>query len=50
MNAVASAIEHADTLPKLFLARYREYGDNKIAMMEKDRGIWQTIIWKEHYE
>ena len=41
--------ESLDTLPKNLLAGYRKYGDRKIAMRQKDRGIWRPFSWKESY-
>ncbi len=39
-----------DTLPKSLLASYRKYGDRKVAMRQKDLGIWRSYTWKESYE
>ena len=35
-----------DTLPKLLVANARKFGD-KVALREKEFGIWQTITWEE---
>ena len=43
-------MEVADTTPKLFLQQYKKYGDKKIAVVQKDYGIWQPYAWKEQYE
>lgn len=43
-------MEKADTIPKLFLQQYKKYGDKKIAVVQKDFGIWQPYTWKEQYE
>jgi len=43
-------MEAADTVPKLFLQQYKKYGDNKLAVVQKDYGIWQPYAWKEQYE
>jgi len=43
-------MEAADTIPKLFLQQYKKYGDQKIAVVQKDFGIWQPYTWKEQYE
>lgn len=40
-------LEGCDTLPKLFRYRVREFGD-KVAMREKDLGIWRAISWNEY--
>jgi long-chain acyl-CoA synthetase len=39
----------ADTLPKNFLARVREYGD-RVAMRKKRYGIWQEYTWNDCYQ
>ena len=39
-----------DTLPKLLKKNAEKYGDRKIAMRVKDRGIWQHFTWKDYYE
>lgn len=39
-----------DTLPKHFLERLRQYGDKKIAMRQKDYGIWKAFSWQDSYE
>jgi long-chain acyl-CoA synthetase len=39
-----------DTLPKCLLARVEQYGDNKVAMRQKDMGIWREVTWRESYE
>lgn len=39
-----------DTLPKCFLERVRQYGDRKIAMRQKDYGIWKSFTWQDSYE
>jgi long-chain acyl-CoA synthetase len=41
---------HLDTLPKNFLARVRQYGDRKVAVRQKELGIWQEFSWKDAYE
>ncbi len=38
------------TIPKLFLRAAQKYGDKKVAMREKEFGIWNPITWKEYYE
>jgi len=39
-----------DTLAKLLRSNAEKYGDRKIAMRVKDRGIWQRFTWKDYYE
>jgi len=42
----AYVIEGCDTVPKLFLKKSAERGE-KIAMREKDFGIWQSYTWAD---
>ena len=47
MNAADVTIEGCDTLPKLFLKKSAERGE-RIAMREKDFGIWQSYSWNDY--
>jgi len=38
------------TLPKLLLETAHRYGDGKIAMREKEFGIWRPITWRRYLE
>ena len=38
------------TIPKLWLQSARKYWDKKVAMREKEFGIWIPITWKQYYE
>jgi long-chain acyl-CoA synthetase len=40
----------ADTFPKLLIEQARKYGDKKVALREKDLGIWQSFTWAEYLE
>lgn len=40
----------ADTLPKLLLHNYQSYGDTKVAMRQKELGIWREYTWKGYHE
>jgi len=35
----------AETLPQLLLERAQQYGDRKIALREKEYGIWRSVTW-----
>lgn len=37
-----------DTMPKLFLAAVKKWGP-RVALREKDFGIWQEITWEDYY-
>ena len=38
------------TIPKLFSQSAKKYWDKKVAMREKEFGIWIPITWKQYYE
>jgi len=38
------------SIPKLFLLQAKKYGDGKVAMREKEFGIWRPITWAEYLE
>jgi long-chain acyl-CoA synthetase len=37
-----------DTLPHVFVSRVARYGD-RVALREKDYGVWQEISWNEYF-
>ena len=43
-------MSNLDTLPKRLLAGYQKYGHRKIAMRQKDMGIWRSYTWQDSYE
>jgi len=43
-------ITRALTIPKLFLSQCKKYGKDKIAMREKEFGIWIPFTWQDYYE
>ena len=49
MNGVEVTSHGCDTLPKLFMKMSAERGD-RIAMREKDFGIWQSYSWSDYRE
>jgi long-chain acyl-CoA synthetase len=40
----------ADTFPKLLVEQAKKYGTGKIALREKDLGIWQSTTWAAYLE
>ncbi len=38
-----------DTLPKHFMERVKEYGDRKVAVRQKEFGIWQEFTWEDSF-
>lgn len=49
-NGVRREINKDLTVPKLFLQSAQKYWDKKVAMREKEFGIWVPITWKQYYE
>lgn len=39
-----------DTFPKLLVRNAEVFGDRKIAMREKEFGVWQEFSWKEYHD
>ncbi|HSL91853.1 MAG TPA: AMP-binding protein, partial [Candidatus Limnocylindrales bacterium] len=39
-----------DTFPKLLARNSERFGDRKVAMREKEFGIWQEFTWKDYHE
>ncbi len=39
-----------ETFPQLLLERAKEFGNKKIALREKEFGIWQPVTWQEYLE
>ncbi len=38
------------TIPKLFYEKATQYGKNRVAMREKEFGIWRPITWQDYFE
>ncbi len=38
------------TIPKLFVSQCRKYGKDKVAMREKEFGIWLPFTWRDYYD
>ena len=38
------------TIPKLFIQQAKKYGKNKVAMREKEFGIWRPITWEDYLQ
>jgi long-chain acyl-CoA synthetase len=45
-----STIEVLDTLPKQFLHKVKLYGENKVAVRQKEFGIWQEYTWLDAHK
>jgi len=42
--------ESTNTFPKLLLDNAKKYGHDKIAIREKDYGIWQSYSWQDYHD
>ncbi len=38
------------TLPKLFVTQAKKFGDSKVAMREKEYGVWLPVTWGQYLE
>jgi long-chain acyl-CoA synthetase len=39
-----------ETVPQYFLEKVAQYGDKKIAVRQKEMGIWKEYSWQDNYE
>ena len=49
-NENTAEISRNLTIPKLFFQKAQEYGKEKVAMREKEFGIWLPITWQKYFE
>ncbi|MCP4666936.1 MAG: long-chain fatty acid--CoA ligase, partial [Deltaproteobacteria bacterium] len=51
MNADKSgSIDHPQSLPALLLRNAGRFGHNRVALREKEFGIWQSVTWQQYLE
>jgi long-chain acyl-CoA synthetase len=50
MSGSAIEINKDLTIPKLFLSQCKRYGNTKVAMREKEFGIWRPYTWQDYYD
>jgi len=50
MNGSQIDITKDLTIPKLFVRQCKHYGKDKVAMREKEFGIWIPFTWQDYYE
>jgi len=48
--AVPPQVSSSDTLPKLLVRNARNFGDRKVALREKEFGIWQSFTWRQYID
>jgi long-chain acyl-CoA synthetase len=42
--------DKANTFPKLLQRNAEQYGKSKVALREKDFGIWQSFTWQDYFD
>jgi len=42
--------EPPKSLPALLVRNARRFGDGRVAMREKEFGIWQSVTWRQYLE
>ncbi len=50
MSGAAIEMTKDLTIPKLFLAQCKRYGNSKVSMREKEFGIWRPYTWQDYYD
>jgi len=50
MNGSGIEVTKDLTIPKLFLSQCKRYGKKKVAMREKEFGIWIPFTWQDYYD
>ena len=51
MNSIKSNNEtEPRTMPGLLIRNARRFGSDRVALREKEYGIWQAVTWQEYYE
>jgi long-chain acyl-CoA synthetase len=50
MNGSGIEITKDLTIPKLFVSQCKRHGRNKVAMREKEFGIWLPYSWQDYYD
>lgn len=43
-------MKQAQTLPQYFLGKVQEYGSKKVALRQKEFGIWREFTWQDSYD
>jgi len=45
-----TALKNAQSLPALLVRNAERFGDRRIALREKEFGIWQSVTWRQYLE
>ena len=51
-NETSNGVEVSEdlTIPKLFYEKTTSYGKDRVAMREKEFGIWRPITWQGYFD
>ena len=49
-SANSTTVRETRTMPGLLVRNARRFGGDKIALREKEYGIWQAVTWQEYYQ
>jgi long-chain acyl-CoA synthetase len=51
MNSdLTTALKNAKSLPALLVRNAERFGDRRVALREKEFGIWQSVTWRQYLE
>jgi long-chain acyl-CoA synthetase len=45
-----TALKNARSLPALLVRNAEQFGDGRVALREKEFGIWQSVTWRQYLE
>ena len=45
-----TALKNARSLPALLIRNAEQFGDGRVALREKEFGIWQSVTWRQYLE
>ena len=45
-----TALKNAQSLPALLIRNAERFGDRRVALREKEFGIWQSVTWRQYLE
>ena len=46
----ATSVKNHKSLPALLVKNAQRFGDGRVALREKEFGIWQSVTWKQYLE
>lgn len=46
----ATSAKNQNSLPALLIKNAQQFGDGRVALREKEFGIWQSVTWNQYLE